>query len=1027
MKNLLYGLVICIVLAGAAYSRAADAADLFKAAKVHDDASEFALALPLYLEADSAFVAEGLEFTADYAQSLHNTGRAFLSLANIEEGRDYTRQAMLLREKLLGKSSREYIASFNNYALSFLNAEDYDNALPLFTEVEELSREADILPADRGMYLINLSRTYYELGDKNNAALYLEEALPLVEKFGNNYEYILLVLGDIYSDKADNANSNRIMGLMHEHNLHELEKECNDPECHLERANIYMLMGETAKAKDEFTEVFALPLTDSEKATAYRQYAQFMFNQRDFTQAGEYYDLAAQELERSETTDEKTVSLYRMAGVCHYLGKEYDKAIIAYKKVIAGVDEFGYDETLKSSSLQGLGNSYSARKDYPAAAEWFRLWIEHLRENGHEGEADYAKAYERLASAEKFGKEYDASLEHYDMAIELYGKLGMYDEQQSASDGKSLCLVYAGRDLGENTDSDPALAQRKEKLQEIVRESINILEQGGDYLGKLSNAQSLATIAGSYAQLEEYDKALDYYALYIPTVREALAEDFLLKSPKERSITWEQELRNIVEMNELITSLPQNPELYARLCNLVYDGQLLAKGILLSSNVEFDRVLERHGTPEMKSRYAEIKTNLERIEKMRHDKAPAEEILALTRETDALQLALARQSAEYDDFMNYLRISSEDVAERLSSEAAAVEFVTLDTDFLTDNDLIIAVVLSKEFPTGIAVPVTSVGNLRHIMVDPEKFTNNIYGNVIWGNILQAMGDKKTLYFAPDGLLNNIGIEYLSVGGVPLSDRMEVSRLTSTREIVRRHDPSQPEYVALFGGIDYSDAEGLTGKSRSVATKRESDGLMFVNLENTLREVDEIYDIMKPSVRDIKEYTGGKASKEAFLTQDSIPLNILHIATHGKYFDEKKVTDQDAMNYSLLAFAGANYYDDLEDNDALVTAAEVSGMSLYDCDLVVLSACESGLGKLGNDGVFGLQRGFKNAGVGAMLVSLNEVADRVTADMMIAFYRLLFDGTGLTRQEALRRAQEEIRRQHPTDTTWASFILIDSFN
>ena len=1027
MKKLLYGLVTGIVMAGAVYSRANDAADLFKAAKAHDDALEFALALPLYLQADSAFVAEGMELTADYAQSLHNTGRAFLSLSNIEVGREYTRQAMLLREKLMGKSSPQYIVSLNNYALSFLNAEDYDNALPLFKDIEELSREADILPADRGMYLINLSRVYYQIGDKDNAALYLEEALPLVEKFGSNYEYILLVLSDIYSDKADNANSNRIMGLIHEHNLHELEKECNDPQCHLERANIYMLMGETAKAKEEFTEVFALPLTDSEKVTAYRQYAQFMSNQRDFAQAGEYYDLAAQELERSGQPDDKIVSLYRLAGTCHYLGKEYEKAITAHKKVIAGVDEFGYDEKMKSLSLQGIGNSYSALKDYPEAAEWFRLWIEHLRKNGHEGEAEYAKAYERLASAEKFGKEYDASLKHYDMAIELYGKLGMYDEQQSASDSKSLCLVYAGKDSVENKDTETALAQRKEKLREIVRESINVLEQGGDYLGKLSNAQSLATIAGSYAQLEEYDKALDYYALYIPTVREALAEDFLLKSPKERAITWEQELRNIVEMNELLTSLPQNPALYSRLCNLVYDGQLLAKGILLSSNVEFDRVLERHGTPEMKTRYAEIKANLERIDKMRQDKAPAEEILALTRETDALQLALARQSAEYDDFMNYLRISSEEVVDRLGADAAAVEFVTLNTDFLTDNDLIIAVVLSKEFPTGIAMPVTSVGNLRHIIADPEKFTNNMYGNVIWGNILQTIGDKRTLYFAPDGLLNNIGIEYLSVGGIPLSDHMEVSRLTSTREIVRRHNPSKPEYVSLFGGIDYFDIDGVTGKSRSVTAKRESDGLMFVNLENTLREVDEIYDIMKPSVREIKEFTGGKASKETFLKQDSLPLNILHIATHGKYFDEKKVGDQDAMNYSLLAFAGANYFDELEDNDALVTAAEVSGMSLYDCDLVVLSACESGLGKLGNDGVFGLQRGFKNAGVDAMLVSLNEVADRATADMMIAFYRNLFDGNGFTRQQALRRAQEEIRRQYPADTTWASFILIDSFN
>ena len=84
-------------------------------------------------------------------------------------------------------------------------------------------------------------------------------------------------------------------------------------------------------------------------------------------------------------------------------------------------------------------------------------------------------------------------------------------------------------------------------------------------------------------------------------------------------------------------------------------------------------------------------------------------------------------------------------------------------------------------------------------------------------------------------------------------------------------------------------------------------------------------------------------------------------------------------------------------------------------------------ELGDDGVFGLQRGFKNAGVRSLLVSLSEVADASTADMMIAFYRHLADGSGLTKREALRRAQKEIRAAYPGDDTWASFILIDSFN
>ena len=72
------------------------------------------------------------------------------------------------------------------------------------------------------------------------------------------------------------------------------------------------------------------------------------------------------------------------------------------------------------------------------------------------------------------------------------------------------------------------------------------------------------------------------------------------------------------------------------------------------------------------------------------------------------------------------------------------------------------------------------------------------------------------------------------------------------------------------------------------------------------------------------------------------MNLIHIATHGKYFDEGKGSDSDAMQRSVLALAGANLYEGYVDNDGLVNASEIAGMTMYDCNLVVLSACESAL-------------------------------------------------------------------------------------
>lgn len=131
--------------------------------------------------------------------------------------------------------------------------------------------------------------------------------------------------------------------------------------------------------------------------------------------------------------------------------------------------------------------------------------------------------------------------------------------------------------------------------------------------------------------------------------------------------------------------------------------------------------------------------------------------------------------------------------------------------------------------------------------------------------------------------------------------------------------------------------------------------------------------------------------------------------------------REAMSNSILAFAGANL-----DDTGIVTAAEVVKMNLRGCDLVALSACETGLGKLGADGVFGLQRGFKNAGVHTLLMSLKNVYDNSTAELMISFYKYLM--AGASKRETLKKAQQDVRAKGFKDAKyWASFILLDALD
>jgi tetratricopeptide (TPR) repeat protein len=177
-----------------------------------------------------------------------------------------------------------------------------------------------------------------------------------------------------------------------------------------------------------------------------------------------------------------------------------------------------------------------------------------------------------------------------------------------------------------------------------------------------------------------------------------------------------------------------------------------------------------------------------------------------------------------------------------------------------------------------------------------------------------------------------------------------------------------------------------------------------------------------------EPTEGRAAVEARLLGASAP-RVLHLATHGFFLPDRSPAAAGApqrsgpespLLRSGLALAGANTWlaggsPPAEAGDGLLTAEEVTGLDLLGTDLVVLSACETGLGEVrAGEGVFGLRRSFQLAGAGAVVMS------HPTRELMGAFYRHLL--AGVARAEALRRAQREVRARYPDPRDWGAFVL-----
>ena len=971
--------------------------------------------------------------TAEEAQALHDKGRECFNAGKVAEGREYTLKAMKMRKTLFGEVSEDYITSLNNYALSFSMEKDNDRAIELQTKVLQLCDKLPTPPKNIGMYTMNMGRFYYLKDNKDNAIKYWEKALPLVEKYGELYEKLLEWLGMEYIERKDVENQARIMALAEEHNQHEMTLPCDEPKCMTERAEYYSFTGEKAKAKEFYLKALGMNMTPEQKTKTYESYAKFLSGEKDWGTSAEYYYMAAEVKKQMEGETEDYINLVYSAAARMYLGKQYEKALAYYNMVVAFYENNDFTVSRKNIAQcrKGMGNVLSAMKDYASAKVEYQKSLDYYAKEEPQSE-NHASLIERLATAEKFNKDYDSSIAHYKEAIALYQQLGLHDKAHDAQNALNLCYAYAGKKMDEIEESAEAKKQRLDKLQNIIDEEKSSLELVRQYLGEAQYARSLGVIAGSYRGMEVYDKSVDYFKQYMQAIRGALRTEFQLMDENERVLLWKDEKHNVDEIMDLLVNLPTGNEgLMPDLSALAYDCMLLSKGILLNSAIEFEKVVASSGNVKLKSAYEQTKKTNEEIGRLRQTASSDEDlenILKLQQKNQQLVLDLYRDCAEIADFTDYIGYDWKAVQQKLTKDDVAIEFAAIKTGALDMYNYMAALVLTKDMSSPVALPICTFADLNIMKKDTLIYATPLVGNVIWGQLAQYIKDKRNIYFSADGDFNYIGIEYLQYEGKPLSEQKNVYRLSTTKQLCYQQSENQTNNAVLFGDINYNEegAKPEEQMQRSISAMRgagssSDDDIVFANLENTKKEIAEVEELLTANkVTNILKLSDVKASTEAFLSLNDSKVNILHLATHGAYIEVAKSKDEnDAMRRSLLAFAGAN----LGDGSGIVTAADIAKMNLRHCNLAVLSACETALGQMGSDGVFGLQRGFKNAGVHTLLMSLRKVNDKATKEMMVQFYSSLM--AGQTPNQALRSAQQYLRKNgYDKPEYWASFIVLD---
>lgn len=529
----------------------------------------------------------------------------------------------------------------------------------------------------------------------------------------------------------------------------------------------------------------------------------------------------------------------------------------------------------------------------------------------------------------------------------------------------------------------------------------------------------------------------------------------------------------------------------------LYDkSALFSKGLLLNTETILRNTILNSGDSTLVSAYKEIQSLKEELTALLNNNY---DDLDLKKEIDkkrerihSLDNSLRLNSTDYDTFIRNLNITYKDVQDALGDNDVAIEFLSFPK-YGTDSVIYVALTLRKKYNKFRAFNISNLPVMTVLCEEnelkaaaKEAYTNNALSKLIWGNLAQELDGVENIYFSPSGELHNIAIESMphwENGKAMMRDSFNLYRLTSTRELAIKRAKLSLSSATVYGGINYDADIDSMGSIHLRSTQPVINSRSFFNpkaisannkrnlycdyLPGTLEEANEVGQKLADENIDVNIMTASEATEESFKNLSGLRNSIVHISTHGFYWNDstansenmehrlrflphdysKQSLEEQAMNRAGLMFSGANNTfwnevmipDSIE--DGVLTALEVAQLDLRGLDLVVLSACQTGLGEIGSDGVFGLQRGFKKAGARSIIMSLWYVDDDATRDMMIRFYENHIE-RHMSKYEAFIEAQHWLK-VHDSDYNyedpdeilddetyhrrfphWAAFIMLD---
>lgn len=580
--------------------------------------------------------------------------------------------------------------------------------------------------------------------------------------------------------------------------------------------------------------------------------------------------------------------------------------------------------------------------------------------------------------------------------------------------------------------------------------------------------ESLSSKNKEYKQMLASNLALAYYVSGDNKTKRALKDYnticynncldvFNFFTVAEREDYWTGIAREILILNNLIA------DKYPEITDVAFDNLLFVKNLKLMSSDILKDIIENSSNSELKRKYNKISSLREAISYRSREQ---DSIRIWSNQLKEEERSILSMVPDYKERLLNAFHSWTDIRDALKDDEIAVDFsYVLKMKGWDDADGYYgAFVITKESTRPELVSLCEVDSINKQFIgtsqDAEqisllyKDSTPLY-KMLWGSLEKYFKGKTTIYFSPTGQLNLLNHNALLMSsGELFGDRYNLVRLSSTDKIISLNSKERKyQSAVVYGGIlyDLSVADmreaanhyNHHGEDQFLFAMRSEDERGHWNyLPGTKTESQNIYKLLSSNKISATLLQEKEANEESFKALSGHSPQIIHLSTHGFFLDttdkvKKNPFMNNVGNYSdkedklirtgvLMAGAnnvwcGKNQVTGIE--DGILTADEISRLDLSGTKLVVLSACETAKGQIDEiDGVLGLQRGLKKAGVGSILMSLWKVSDAVTSILMTHFYENI--GKGMGSRESLKNAAQKVKEQYPDPYFWASFVMLD---